>query len=224
MAPKGAKRKLEPTEWAGIDVTGLVVQWKVKRNGCTKCLGQVCSGLRRAFSFSQRNATLFGSTTPRDRRLHCTLSSQTNSASRWATVWFGSYTVEMERLHLAEVAEATAVVAMHWLTTKYAALPQRNRVGVKEIHADLTRVYTALSQDDGNDIWKLSVGLKLTDGGAWAQLEGSNSFRKDRAPARRTLGLGPARDLAETKTWSFLTSASHVGLRLVLTGRGDDIG
>eukprot|EP00966_Prymnesium_polylepis_P063186 1466700-Prymnesium_polylepis.1 len=33
MAPKGAKRKLEPTEWADMDVTGLVVQWKVTSAG-----------------------------------------------------------------------------------------------------------------------------------------------------------------------------------------------
>ena len=33
MAPKGAKRKLEPTEWAEMDILGLVVQWKVTAAG-----------------------------------------------------------------------------------------------------------------------------------------------------------------------------------------------
>ena len=33
MAPKGAKRKFEPTEWTDIDVSGLFVQWKVTAAG-----------------------------------------------------------------------------------------------------------------------------------------------------------------------------------------------
>ena len=33
MAPKGSKRKLEPTDWAELDVTGLIVQWKVTAAG-----------------------------------------------------------------------------------------------------------------------------------------------------------------------------------------------
>ena len=33
MAPKGAKWKFEPTEWTDIDVSGLLVQWKVTAAG-----------------------------------------------------------------------------------------------------------------------------------------------------------------------------------------------
>ena len=76
---------------------------------------------------------------------------------------------ELERLHLEEVAEATAVVAARRLADKYAALPGRERVGVKEIHTDLNRVYTALSPDDGDDVRRLCRAKLL-------------AFNEDRCP------------------------------------------
>lgn len=62
-----------------------------------------------------------------------------------------SHLFEMARIVLEADAEATAQVVVRRCIDKYVSMQSQHRVGATEVHADLVRVHTALTGDDGTD-------------------------------------------------------------------------